>query len=271
MAEQTPAVQNKGMLIVAAVLGIGVVLIYNWQIEAIRKEGRGEQVYIMRFEKDMVPGQKLDVDKDLAMEAVPEKLADRLADVVAVKNKEGLRAFKDLPVNKRIYKGVFLTSSMLSTDQKMTRLRLNNPQDLAVAVSVKEQGIGDVLQPGSYVNLVANIPDRSGKLTPMRVLKRVFVLAVGGRGIRSEASPMASAEEGSASYRTLTIEVSDETSLDLKKVQGVIGGPMEVEGLSESVSTVPGEGKIPPEVMDIVKAAAAAGGGATSPLRPGGG
>jgi hypothetical protein len=143
---------------------------------------------------------------------------------------------------------------------------------VAVAVSVKEQGVpGDVLQPGSYVNLLAFIPDKSGRRTPMRVLKRVFVLAVGGRGIRPEGNPLAGAEEGSASYRTLTIEVSEDTSLDLKKVQDFIGGPMEVEAMSESVSAVPGEGKVPQDVLDAVKSGAAAGGGATSPLRPGGG
>ena len=48
MGEQAQGVQNKGMLIVAAVLGVAVVIVYNWQIEAIRRESRGEQATILR-------------------------------------------------------------------------------------------------------------------------------------------------------------------------------------------------------------------------------
>ena len=68
MAEQSPEVRNKGMLLVAFVLAALVVVIYNVQISRAREEARGETIILLRFKRNIKRGGQLDVKKDLKVE-----------------------------------------------------------------------------------------------------------------------------------------------------------------------------------------------------------
>ena len=57
--EQAPAVQNKGLLITALVLGVLVVLLYNWHIGQVREAGIGETVTLLAPKRTLEPGEKL--------------------------------------------------------------------------------------------------------------------------------------------------------------------------------------------------------------------
>jgi hypothetical protein len=104
---------------------------------------------------------------------------------------------------------------------------LNNPkEDVGKGIPLRETDVlGDILKPGNYVNLVADVPGKG----PTRLIERVFVLAVGGKGARPFEGGVEAPETGSTSYRTITIELSKKAAIDLEKVIKYVVGTVYAE------------------------------------------
>jgi len=211
MTEETAAVQNKGMLAVAIVLGLAAVVLYNWQVRAILAESRGEQVKIVRFERDMRMGERIDVTKDLRMQEVSKRLAAGLGpDVVQVAGLAELQMYNNSALNRNVSNGQFLTNSMIITSKKTLPSEVLSEGDfVAIPIPVR-LALGDILRPGDRVNLLARVPMKDGKINVDRVIDRVRVLAVGGKGLQEPVGGGRGEDEGSTTYRQITIEVSSD-------------------------------------------------------------
>ena len=203
---------------------------YDWKL--------GQSVFLLRFQTDLKPGQQIDVDHDLAAMAVPRYVADGLADVVVVENQSETRAFRALPVTRRVYKGMFLTTSMFTS-----------PPSISLPIPVSETGVRLNL-PGSRVNLVASVRSKEGKRVPVRVLYDVLVLAVEGpreyAGDGNEANV-------SLPYGFVTVEVPAEACPDLLKVLASLIDPMGLEGLRSDGPRSGNSGRVNPDVLKMLE------------------
>ncbi|HUT61755.1 MAG TPA: hypothetical protein VNA25_28285 [Phycisphaerae bacterium] len=246
MADEAPGIQNKGMLIVAVVLGLLAVLIYNWQIQRVRAESRGEMVKLLRFERDKKPGDEIDAAKDLIVQEVSKKLAAGLGDVAIVERGETPKKYDRFPVNQRVLKGQFLLNSYLTYEaSRSPSARISDDNLVAMAVPLREAP-GDILRPGDRVNLVAQVSLGGQPTKPERIIEDIKVLAVGGKSLRENSfsdNPYAR-EEGIAMYRAITVEVSPEASLQLETVLANTSGGMRVEVLSPKARPSPRAGKV---------------------------
>lgn len=246
MADESPGIQNKGMLIVAVVLGLLVVLIYNWQIQRVRAESRGEMVKLLRFVRDKKPGDEIDAAKDLIVQEVSKKLAAGLGDVAIVERGETPKKYDRFPVNQRVLKGRFLLNSYLTYEaSRSPSVRISDDDHIAMAVPLREAP-GDILRPGDRVNLVALVSLDGQPAKPERIIEDVKVLAVGGKSLRETPFSDSSyaREQGITTYRTITIEVSPEASLQLETILTSTSGGVRVEVLSPKARPSPRAGKV---------------------------
>lgn len=235
MAEEAPAVQNKGMLVVAIVLGLAAVIVYNWQVTAIRSEARGAQVTILRFDREMGPGDRIDVDKDLTQQDVSKRLADGLGDVVVIRSEEEKKMFRGTALNRKVYKGQWLASSMVTSMSKPPPSQDIPEGYVGVPVPIN-LAIPDILRPGDRVNLTARIPIREVKggkeeirFSEEVVVEDVKVLTVGSRGARDMTVSSRVEEEGATSYRAISIALKPLEARVLKGILTHVSGGLEVE------------------------------------------
>jgi hypothetical protein len=230
MAEQTPAVQNKGMLVVAVVLGVVAVIVYNVQVAAVRQQSIGALVKVLQFDRDMKRGEKIDLTKDVSMKEISNALSAGLGDVAVADNFEQLKTMtQDGILNRDVRKGNFFSTSMVLTNEREDPAsKVHNPGNVCRAVPVR-MDLSRLLRPGARVNLTAMIPVSGGKVIAERIIEDVYVLGVGSEIETDSAAPGSASDQGLMSYRKITIEVSPQASLDLEQVLYYIGGGVNVE------------------------------------------
>lgn len=268
MAEQTPAVENKGMLIVAVALGVVAVLLYNWQVGRIRAENRGTQVLLLRFDHEMKAGDRIEAAKDFSTQDVPERLADGLGDVAKIAHRDEMSKFNGFALNKKVLKGQFLLDSHITNEARESpSMRISSPTMVAKAVPLREVP-GNLLSPGDRVNLVARIPARDGSVDSERIIEDVRVLAVGGSvGRLDTGMPAGAGDEGPTMYRAITIEVTPQASLELDRILAHIAGGVSVEVLSPLAARNEAKaGVVNRSLLDRLKTVPSAPGRGASPL-----
>ncbi len=267
MAEEAPGVQNKGMLIVALVLGALVVVIYNWQIEVVRRESRGETVLLAQAQRDIKPGEKIDFDKDIVLQEVTKQFQSSLGNVVVLKNKEdGIRLYKDTTFKRRVDSGRYLTLDDLQIERPEDPSDRIDVSRVAIAVPVREV-VGDILRPGGRVNLVGKFNLRN-EIKPFRIIESVKVLGIGGQGTKEGYQPgkgFVVSDAGQSNYRIITIEVKKEVSLQLETVLSYVpaGVKLEVENHLAPMPATAGE--VNPELLRAIAGIAAPKPGTSTP------
>ena len=230
MADETPVVQNKGMLIVALVLGILVVLIYNWQIAQVREEIKGETVFLFRVRTDFKQGATLSM-QDLEPYEVGKNIAESLGPVVSMTSPEDRSIVAGYSINQPIRAGETLFWSHIDRKNDPPPSSRITPGMVAKAIRL-QKAPGDILRPGDLVNLLGRFPMR-GILQPYRIIEGVKVVGVGGRTLKETPLPTGGwgTNEGLMSYREITIELTPEASLQMEMILAHVPLGLEIEVL----------------------------------------
>ena len=99
---------------VATFLGVFAVSAY-WSIREarFRQASRTADVQLLRFERDMKSGERIDVDRDLTIISVSKNLASGLGDVIVVANQGELKMYRNARLYRNASKHQFLSMSML--------------------------------------------------------------------------------------------------------------------------------------------------------------
>ncbi len=253
MAEEAPKVQNKGLLLVAVALGAVVVIIYNLHITAVRNEGKGEVVRLLRLTTAKNINDPLE-DKDLEEVPIQKSDAERLGNVVPL----GSKGFVlNRRVRENLTQGQWLLWGHLEGTE-MSGILKNSPKGtIVITLEVSQKNApGPILEPGGKVILggylsVAGKPPRY-----FRIIQGVKVIATGSNTLPQPGDPVGLRERGnSRSYRTIAVEMDQRVVPQWMNIQSRLGEVMiEVvppnTTISESVA-----GKINPEEPELVKMA----------------
>ena len=227
MAQEQPTqgIQNIWLIVIAVVLGLVVVFLYNAHIRAIRKAQDENVMSVAKALRRINPGDKLAKNKNIVEVKIPRNKATKkgLGDVVMWKDVHQLIINKDQPVNQVIEKGLFIRYSHVTRDGEKNLVRLE--WDM-VGISIEfdtKQSPGDILRPGSLISLKGMFSVNGQPYKTYRIISDVRVLSVGGRGKEG------SRRSNPTSYRQITIEVSQEVSLQLSNLLTHLVGDLQLE------------------------------------------
>lgn len=251
MAEQTQGIQNKWLLLIAVVLGVVVVIIYNAHIRAVRNELQGEKISLVKVNRDFKRGEKITI-RYVEREQIPRSSAKAFGNVLRWKDLDILRDSGGRLINQPINKGQLLLWDHL-LDFRRTRPS-NTLREGMVAIPVEfdsDQSLGDILSVGDTVNLKGVFSVNGKAARTYRIISAVRVLNVGGRGAVEQTGKRAIRSGGMKSYRKITIEVDEAVSLKLSNLLSHMLGKVQLELRRRDARLPPNAGKINPALESL--------------------
>ena len=223
MEESKQELQNKWLLLIAVVLGVIVVLIYNAHIYAIRSAQKAEKVGVAVVLRKLQTGDKIN-EKDIGEREIPREIANRLGDIVKY-DERGTAWGKRL-----IYaadKGSFLKWSQINASQSISPSgKVKKGTVGKTIVFSSEESLGDLLVVGDAVSLQGQFSVNGGRYEYYPIMK-VRVLNIGGAGAADTSSNRFG--RGMKNYRKMTIEVPEDVSLKLSNLFTHMVGDVKVD------------------------------------------
>jgi len=261
MPEEAPAVQNWRLLIVACVLGLVVMVVYNLHISKVRRESQKEQVTAFRYDRNLDSGDVV-ADEDLIRVKIPRDFAESIGrlleedekDTLAVNQKISRDVSKDDFAMAGHFTMIGQTGPAYDLDQDKVQITI--PVD-------SKKAPGRVLRIGNHVNILGMLPTKQGTYKMYRIIEWLKVVAIGGQTDRRAASGSGSrntAESGVRSYSTITVEVNrrePDVSLQWGNLQTYLRGPAVIEICPSRFRPKKGtDGVIAAELMEFTRKAA---------------
>ena len=230
--EQAPAVQNKGLLITALVLGLLVVLVYNWHIGEVRRAGIGETVMLLAPKRSLEPGEKLD-PKDLRIIRVETHFREGIgSNVVSGTTPEEL---KDEVLSRGVQRGRFLRWGDITghQEQAMSEVLRKDMEAFTLKIESSESP-GQMLRQGDRIVVMGTLAIGGKAPKSFRIIEGVKVVSVGGLAVAGTAGRTRSGSSARAmrSYRSIGIQVDRDTALQLHNIVPLVIGNLRVNVLS---------------------------------------
>jgi len=251
MPEEAPAVQNWRLLIVACLLGLVVMVVYNLHINKVRRGLDVEMVAAYRYARDMNAGDKLDED-DLEQIKLPRQTAERIGKLL---DKNDKAVFVEQSIRRNVSKSDFaMPEHFTHTKSQKSNYLLKGQVQITISVDSKKAP-GRVLRIGDHVNIVGMLPMKAGTYKNYRIVEWLSVVAIGGQ-TDSGAGKMASASHGVRSYNSITVVIDRDVSLQWKNLETYLRGAPTIEICpSTHIPTKTTQGVISPELLSYTKQA----------------
>jgi Flp pilus assembly protein CpaB len=265
MPEEAPAVQNWRLLIVACVLGLVVMVVYNLHISKVRKGLEKEKVTVFRYERDIEVGETI-AGEDLASEKISKDIADSIGRLLDKDEKDTMAV--DRKIWRNVSKGEFVLMGHFTRSKDSGSAESLKKNEVQITIPVDPKRIpGTVLRIGNYVNILGMLPMKSGTWQTKRIIEGLKVVAIGGQTDRSGTSRSGSggAQSGVRSYNSITVVMlkDPDVSLQWGNLQTYLRGPAIIEICSsESLPKVGSRGRIALDLSEFTKQAATASYGA---------
>ncbi len=223
MAENKQEFQSKWLLLIAVVLGVIVVLIYNAHIYAIRSEQKAEKVGVAVVLRKLQTGDKI-TEKDIGEREIPREFADGFGDIVKY---DELGTAWGKPLLYAADRGSFLKWSQINASHAISpSARVKKGAVGKAIVFSSEESLGDLLVVGDVVSLLGQFSVNGGRYEYYPIIK-VRVLNIGGTG----AADTSAGRFGKRmkNYRKITIEVPEEVSLELSNLRTHMIGDYKID------------------------------------------
>lgn len=263
MAEETPVVQNWRLLLVACILGLVVMVIYNFHIARVRSAGKGEDIVAYQYTRDMERGEKITL-KGMEARRIPKDLAAGLGRLIRGTKNRNYAA--DNRVNRYVGKGDWVLWGHITGSDEDTPSGGLKKGMVAVPMTIDPLfNLGTILRIHDHVNIIGTLSVKSGRYRAYRMIKALKVLAIGGQGQSGTPThrDRGSAERGMRSYRAITVEMKPEVSLQWANLQTYLRGSIRIELCAKRDELPEDAGMIIPELSGLT--VTAAGGGAVYP------
>ena len=255
MAQEAPVVHNRRLLVVAGVLGLIVVILYNVQMQAVRNSLQGPTVPVLRVTRDLQAGEVIK-SEDLKQEELDSDVVASLGNVV--KASQWVKDSQQT-VNRPVKRNQFLLWADIVRSEDG-----NKPSD-AIALEMEtytlrllsESTPGDLIRVGDYVNVYGVFSINNKPPEDYLILRGARVLAVGGRGPAEHTGGARSAVD--AGYRTISIEVHEAVGKQLDNLMshqtsGAVRVALRSGQWVPTYQTPPGP-QIEPELKSLITSA----------------
>jgi Flp pilus assembly protein CpaB len=224
--EKTQGIQNKWLLLIAALLAGIVVFIYNAHIRAIRAEQQGQTIDVIQLRQDLQPGERVTA-RDIERVSIPQGSESAFGKVMKWKDRDFVTASGGREVNQPVFKGQYLLWEHVMGGGSSNPSAKIAPGKVAMPVEFdSDYSPGDILSVGDSVNLLGQFAEPGGGVTYYRILEGVRVLNVGGRGAAAEPGK---ARTSRSSYDKITIELDRGVSIELMNLLTHMTGSLKVE------------------------------------------
>lgn len=197
MAQETPGIANKKLLLVAIVLAVVVVVLYQVQISHIRKASRGQTQWLLQYQVNRQAGDVL-ADGDIKAVEVDAKLAAGLEGCMTRENKE-------FPVGRKLTESVrreqwVLWRHVTAPEESNPSAKINRRRVKYSFTVDPEQSPMEELAEGDRVNVYGMFVINRKPLESYLIVKNLKVMEV-------------------PSKRKVTVEVTDEMAGTLANIR----------------------------------------------------
>lgn len=207
MAEQTPGIANKKLLVIAIVLAAVAAVFSHLRSMQVEKAARGQTKVLLRFVRDVESGQRIE-RKDIEPVEVETRVAEGLGKVLTDKDSEFA---VDRVLNAPVRKGDWLLWSQVTASEE------NSPAAQIRKGMVKysfpidpDQSAVEELRAGDRVNIMGMLELERDPLQAYRIIENVKVMEV-------------------ASKRKVVVEVTPEVAQQLPNIRTHARGDFWVE------------------------------------------
>jgi len=245
MAEQAPPARNTTLLLIALLLGGVVVAIYLFNIRQVRRSSRGQTKYVLVFRRTIPAGDAIE-EKDLEIRRIETQYADSLGDVVTGDTErlvDGYRPAKGSVLQQDVSRDQWLRwSHITGLSGKAPSHAIRKGREAFTLAIDPRTAPGTILSVDDRVVLIGKISVKGRPLKSYRILEGVRVLAIGGvAGHAQEKTRRRSSltRRGQRSYRSLTLEVTQEIAEQLDAVLSHVQGSVRVTVLSPNSDPLP--------------------------------
>ena len=232
MPEETPAVQNWRLLIVACVLGLVVMVVYNVHISKVRRGLDEVKITAFRFDRDIEAGETIK-DEDLVRYQIRKSVAKSIGRLLGEDEKDSLAVGRK--IRRDVSKDEFARMGHF-TSQESTGAAGNLKKDeVQISIPVdSKRTVGRVLRIGNHVNILGMLPTKQGTYRMYRIIEWLKVEAIGGEINRQDTSGggLSTADRGVRSYNSITVDIKrsePDVSLQWANLQTYLRGPAVIE------------------------------------------
>lgn len=248
--EERSGVQNIWLLLIALGLGLIVVVIYNVHIYRVRQEGRGKTIQLLRVTRDIEPGDTISRE-DVEVRAVPKQFEGSLGNVVG---EENLDFAVGSTVNQAMEKQQWLQWGHITRSDTVKPANAIGRGNVAVTVPLDTtRNPGNLLRQNDRVNILGLIGTDGTAGKTYRIIEGVRVLAIGGVALNQD-DPKKKATKTTAGvrmYRSITVEVSPEVSIQLNNILTHVVGSCWLELRSSKEGKPKNAEKIHPDLAKL--------------------
>ena len=247
MAEETQSVQNKGLLLVALILGLVVAVVYNLHIGQVKKAQRGQTQRLLQYRRAMRAGDTIERD-DVEIVEVSVQHVKAFGEIVT-QDQIGVVEGQTLNQNVRARQWVAMEHTTMWLSSTADGVIGDDKVSVPVEIDAR-MSPGVMLTAGGRVNLVGSFafdgrPERS-----YIIMRNVRVLSVGG-GAPDRGGLMTGPERAAKAYRTIQVEMDPQEHLRLLNVLSHIRGPVSVQVLNRQ-SAPPDTGGVVDDSLKVL-------------------
>ncbi|MGC9453604.1 MAG: hypothetical protein ACP5HU_01955 [Phycisphaerae bacterium] len=240
--QETPAVRNKWLLVIAAVIALLVVVIYNVHVASLKQSARGQQLSLVRTKVDLEPGDRIE-RADLEVVTTRAENAEAFGNVLTEQDIHfALRSSvnRELPAGRWLMWEHLLASGAPRPSEKIEQGKVSCVVEI-------DYSPGDLLAVGDRVNILGVFSVNGRPPQTYRVIESVPVVAIEGR--TAPGTRM-------TSYDQVQVIVDRDVSPRLRNLLTHSQGGVWLEVLNPEAPIGDNAGQINPELSSLATRAA---------------
>ncbi len=226
MADETPAIQNKGLLITALILAVIVVLLYNFQIERAVRQARGETISLLVFTRNLKPGDKVSA-ADMEARDVNVETGKGLGLAVPAREKDSIIG---MSLVRSVSKDNFVMWDHFDSYSEAGSIEPSEGMVIYTLPVDRDKTPGAMLRRGNRISVWGMLPGPDGKYSSTCIIKGLKVCDIGS-GESSYASGTRNTTKMLRSYDSVKVEVSEEVRRQLDNIISHVSGGLGIDKL----------------------------------------
>lgn len=241
---------NTKVLALALGLAAVVVILYNVQIQNIRKERESGKVNLLRYKLDRMPGDQVTDRDDIEVVGVSSEAAKGLSNVIT---EEYWKVRSNKTLTKAVHPGQWVEGDDFAGSGDERPSMKIDPANEGMALPLGNLTPGRMLRYGDRVNVWGTFQDpKTGEYKTYWVIQGLQVQGIGGQSLADAAK-----DTGIATYKDIQVQVDKSLVAQMFNLISHARGQSLWITLRSAKDTNFDAKKINPELMPYVKSPAA--------------